>query len=242
MRFIPLNNNTGASTVNLAGLGALNIKTSGGIDPGANAIVAGQITELAYDGTNAIIYNTSVSGSEFSTGDAKITLKTTADAGWVMMDDGTIGSSTSGASTRANDDCEQLFKLLWNNVIDSWAPVVTGRGASADADWTANKEITLPRQLGRALSIAGSGTGLTARVLGEYLGEEEHQLTIAELASHNHPGAFSNKPYAFDTSPGGSSAAPAGIDLSFAAMPNTGSDTPHNTMQPSAFWNVMIKL
>jgi hypothetical protein len=34
----------------------------------------------------------------FSTGDAKITLKTTADPGWLIMNDGTIGSASSGAT------------------------------------------------------------------------------------------------------------------------------------------------
>jgi microcystin-dependent protein len=259
MRFSPANTNTGASTVNLATIGVKNIKTAGGDDPGAGAITAGRITELVYDGTNAIIYNTSVSGSEFSTGDAKPTLKTVADAGWVIMDDGTIGSATSGATTRANADCEQLFKLLWNNIPDTWAPVVGGRGASADADWTANKEITLPRQLGRALSISGSGAGLTARALGEYLGEENHILTQAEL-----PVAFPQISVAGITAAGLATSVGSGFGCiafgnvtpvdgaingnrvaaldNLGAIADLGSDTPHNTMQPSAFWNIMIKL
>lgn len=237
MRFIPGNTNTGASIVNLASLGVKNIKTAGGDDPGAGAIIAGSIIELVYDGTNAVIYNTSISGSEFSTGDGKITLKIVADAGWVIMDDGTIGSATSGATTRANADCEQLFKLLWNNVSDTWAPVTGGRGASADADWTANKPIALTKQLGRALSISGAGAGLTARVLGEYLGEEDHQLTIAELAAHTHDigGTFTN------LTPGLPN---IGYLEQTGSTPttSTGGDTSHNTMQPSGFWNVMIKL
>lgn len=53
----------------------------------------------------------------FSTGDCKVTLKTTADPGWVLMDtdDGTIGNLASSATKRASADCEELFELLWNN-------------------------------------------------------------------------------------------------------------------------------
>ena len=53
----------------------------------------------------------------FSTGDCKVTLKTTADPGWVLMDtdDGTIGNVASSATKRADVDTEELFELLWNN-------------------------------------------------------------------------------------------------------------------------------
>jgi microcystin-dependent protein len=44
----------------------------------------------------------------------------------------------------------------------------------------------LPDFRGRALVGAGAGPGLTARALGDKLGEETHQLTTAELATHNH--------------------------------------------------------
>ena len=50
--------------------------------------------------------------SSFTTGDVKTTLKTTADAGWVMMNDGTIGDASSGGTTRANADTQALFGLL----------------------------------------------------------------------------------------------------------------------------------
>jgi hypothetical protein len=94
----------------------------------------------------------------FSTGDVKLTLKTTADTGWVLMNDGTIGSASSGATTRANTDTSDLYTLIWTNVTDQWAPVTGGRGASAAADFAANKPLALPKTLGRAL--AGYGVGV----------------------------------------------------------------------------------
>ena len=176
------------------------------------------------------------------TGIAWLYIGTTAPGGWILMNDGTIGDAGSGATTRANADCENLFKLIWDSVIDAWAPVSTGRGASAQADWDAGKTITLTRQLGRAIAITGTGAGLTTRVHGSYLGEEDHQLTIAELAIHNHAPPAAGNTYAADKSPSGTAAAPVGIDLVFGTMPTTGSDQAHNTMQPSAFWNIIIKL
>src|SRR5262249_41126327 len=118
----------------------------------------------------------------WSTGDAKITFKTAADAGWVMMDDGTIGDPSSGATTRANSDCQALFVLLWP--LNSGALVVGGAGASGPADWSAHKQLLLPKQLGRSLAIGGPGTGLTNWPVGSWNGAETHTQVLTELASH----------------------------------------------------------
>lgn len=123
----------------------------------------------------------------FTTGDFKPTLKTTADAGWVMMDDHTIGDASSNATTRANADTSNLYTLIWTNVSNTYAPiydssgVVSTRGASAAADFAAHKQLALTKTLGRALASAGGGSGLTSRSLGQTLGEETHTLTQAEL-------------------------------------------------------------
>lgn len=112
----------------------------------------------------------------FTTGDVKLTLKTTADTGYVLMNDGTIGSATSGATTRANADTQSLYTLLWTNIVDQWAPVTGGRGASAAADFAANKPMRLPKTLGRAL--AGYGTGTVFEV-GSDADTATDQLTVA---------------------------------------------------------------
>ncbi len=120
------------------------------------------------------------------TGDVKLSLWPAADTGWIVANDGTIGSALSGATTRANADCEALYKLLWNNVTNAYAPVAGGRGATADADWSANKPIALTKMLGRALAVAGTGASLSARVLGQTVGAETHQLSAAEMPTHGH--------------------------------------------------------
>lgn len=91
--------------------------------------------------------------SSSRTGDFRSSLNSFVP-GWVAANDGTIGDPSSGATTRANQDAWQLYSLIWNNFLDNWAPVVGGRGATAIADFAANKPITLTRNLGRV--IAGS--------------------------------------------------------------------------------------
>jgi len=100
----------------------------------------------------------------FSTGDVKLSLKTVADTSWVLMDDKSIGSATSGATGRANADTSALYTLIWTNVTDQWAPVAGGRGGSAAADFAANKALTLPKTLGRALAGYGTGTVVASGV------------------------------------------------------------------------------
>jgi hypothetical protein len=205
--------------------------------------------------------STTTVASGFTTGDAKITLKTVADASWVMMNDGTIGNASSGATTRANADTQDLFTLLFDNINDTNAPILTSAGAAttraaqtnAVTAWTNNCRMSLTRQLGRALAVGGTGAGLTARALGETLGEERHAQSVAEMAPHGHGGRTTfNYLWAW-----------AGVTITYGGTePNVlvavnsnsiststavtidaaGAGTPFNVMQPTSFWNVMIKL
>ena len=139
------------------------------------------------------------------TGDLKARYGTGAHSGWVRANARTIGSASSGATERANADCEDLFEYLWT--ADANLTVSTGRGASAAADWAANKTITLPDIRGKALiglddmgnSAAGVLTGLTT--LGEVVGDEEYTLVAGDIpqitgttsadGNHGHPARYS---------------------------------------------------
>lgn len=121
----------------------------------------------------------------FETGDVKFSLKTTASPGWIIMNDGTIGSATSGA-TYANANAWPLYNVLWTNVSNTYAPVTGGRGASAAADFAANKPIALLKVLGRALAAAGNGAGLSARSQGQTAGVESIALAEGHLPPHRH--------------------------------------------------------
>lgn len=175
------------------------------------------------------------SGLGWSTGDVKSTYRTTADAGWVMMNDGSIGDASSSATTRANADTSALFTLLWTNLANAQAPVSGDRGVSAAADFAAHKTITLPLALGRALAVAGAGSGLTSRALGSTVGEETHTLTKAEIPPPDGDGGYWNS----DT-PTTTFAAQPGPPLGITSTGYGGGA--HNNMQPSTFLNVMIKL
>lgn len=84
-----------------------------------------------------------------ATGDVKWRLATGTLTGFVRMNGRTIGSAASGATERANADTADLYAFLWNNLSDTIAPVSSGRGASAAADFAANKTITVPTMQGR---------------------------------------------------------------------------------------------
>jgi hypothetical protein len=98
------------------------------------------------------------------TGDIQTSLRAIAPGGFVAMNDGSIGNPASNATTRSNNDTLPLFKLLWDNVSNSYAPVQdsTGtpvaRGATAVADFIANRKILLTKTVGRVLASSGQAT------------------------------------------------------------------------------------
>lgn len=104
-----------------------------------------------------------------ATGDLKAKYGTGILTGFVRANGRTIGSATSGATERANSDCQALFEYLW--AADANLTVSTGRGASANADWVANKTIALPDWRGRALAaLDDMGNSAAGRLTATYFG------------------------------------------------------------------------
>lgn len=95
---------------------------------------------------------------------------------------------------------------------------------------------SIPDLRGRVAVGVGAGAGLTPRALGDVFGEEQHQLTVAELASHQHSTGNSLLI--------GTSAPPPldalGPNPFPAATGFTGSDQPHNNVQPSGVLMYLI--
>lgn len=125
--------------------------------------------------------------------------------GYVIPNGLTIGNASSGATQRANSDTENLFIYLWDNMADALCPVSGGRGASAAADYAANKTIQLldMRRAGVfGMSAMGNpGTAFNAAVPfvngngttpGSRLGSDVHTLTEAQLAAHTHVATVSD--------------------------------------------------
>lgn len=182
---------------------------------------------------------------ETLTGTVIATVRTSAPAGWLLFNGDTMGSASSGA-TRASADHEELFKVLWDSFTNTDAPVSGGRGASAAADWSANKTITLPDLRGRSIIGTGTGSGLTARTHGAKVGAETHTLAESEMPAHAHNVSFgTTTPSAVDTSgsnePRNPLAYSAGASLNVASQ-SIGTGAAHNNMQPSMALNWLVKI
>lgn len=98
---------------------------------------------------------------------------------------------------------------------------------------------------GTFISLTSNGTGtntvtVPAHVLGSYLGEETHKLTIAEMPNHRHTYQFPNT--AVQKAGASSNVYNADVPLTTGNTSFVGGDGSHNTMQPTVFYNVFIKL
>jgi len=144
--------NIGPSTVTITPT----TSTIGGLS--TLVLTRGERAKITSDGTNyqSVTYGDYV-GKE-STG-----YSATAPQGWLVQNGDTVGSAASGA-TKAAAIYEALYRYLWDNVSDSYAAVSTGRGASAAADFAANKTIALPTMADK--SVYGVGTYATGQTAG----------------------------------------------------------------------------
>lgn len=94
-------------------------------------------------------------------GDTLDTFRTSANDGWLVMTNGTIGNASSNATVRANADTQSLYEVLWAYPSDQ-CPLFTSsgvfqaRGLSAAADYAANLQLALPPINGRSIVYAGS--------------------------------------------------------------------------------------
>lgn len=100
-------------------------------------------------------------------------LRNTAPTGWLELNGLTIGNASSGGTARANADTETLFSLLWSATDVTDLPIYTStgvlstKGASAAADFAANKRLTIPNTRGEFLRGWDNGRSVdTSRTLG----------------------------------------------------------------------------
>ena len=113
--------------------------------------------------------------SGFLTGDYRETSRDSADTGWLMANGETFGSASATAD-HASDSNEALFLHCWAKYSDTVCPVAGGRGASAAADWAANKAMGLPNRNNRMPVGAGD-----TYVNGETGGASTVTLTQEQL-------------------------------------------------------------
>lgn len=202
----------------------------------------------------------------FDVGDLKCKYSTSAITGWVRANGRTIGSATSGGTERANADCENLFLFLW--AVDSSLSVSTGRGASAAADWAANKNIALPDWRGRV--IAGfddmgnsaanrlTTTVMTGSGIGGTGGTQTQTLTAGHIPSITSTVSVSSSLRVLPATAGESiyllnsgnvfgpywsvSSPPPELSASGTATSNNTGGAAHLNVQPTMFATIYIKL
>jgi hypothetical protein len=206
----------------------------------------------------------------FQTGDVLWLDSGGARPGWVRDNGRTIGSASSGAAERANADCQALFTFLWQNFSDTLCPVLGGRGASASADWAADKQITLPDKrgyvaggvddMGNAAAGRLSGAPIIAggvTTAGSLIGENTHVQTQPELAQHTHVQNPHSHQFGYNIdsnsfASGGNSQPVFTVntsgnilrntDVTTASNQNTGSSSPMNVMQRTVLGTFFRKL
>lgn len=129
--------------------------------------------------------------SRYSPGEWVLSSSITAPAGTLTPNGQTIGSAASGATSRANADTSDLFAVLWNATSNANLPIqdstgaASTRGASAAADFAANKRLPLPNiQDGDAL-VAAVSSAVLSRTAGEVLGHT-HTVTVDSGGNHSH--------------------------------------------------------
>jgi len=130
------------------------------------------------------------------TGDIKARFGTGPLSGFLLCNGSTMGSAVSGATYAAAEN-QPLFEYLWSTtVLQVFAGATPSRGATANADWIANKRIVLPDLRGRTIAglddmgataasrLTSTYFGASAIVLGNAGGGEK--ITSAQVAGHLH--------------------------------------------------------
>lgn len=121
----------------------------------------------------------------------------TAPAGWVKEDGGTIGSTASGATTRANADTIDLYTHLWNTFNNTKLPIqnssgaASTRGSSAAADFAANKRLPLFDTRTRFIRGSDEGLGFDASLTvgaaqSDAFKNHSHDATSGSAGAHVH--------------------------------------------------------
>lgn len=185
------------------------------LEPGfwvkTDGIGADQHQPRYFDGTtdHALALATGGGGGAVPAGTIQAYAGSTAPSGWLACDGSAVSRTT--------------YSDLFTAIGTTWG--------AGDGSTTFN----VPDFRGRALIGDGTGSGLTARTLGDTLGAETHTLTVDELPSHNHTAAGSTS-----KTNGTSFKRVDGYDGDLGTG-GRGGDQPHNNMQPSAVVKWLIK-
>ena len=147
--------NTAPSTINVSNLGtqALVVKENFPLEGGE--LIMDIIYTIVYDGTNFQVQN--------PTPPIEITMGLTATAPWGKLPmNGTVTVAKTSGGTFNSAIYARVYTYLYDNYSDSVAPVAGGRGASAAADFAANKTITIPDHADYVMMGVSAAGNITA--------------------------------------------------------------------------------
>ena len=130
-----------------------------------------------------------------ATGDIKARYGTGTLTGFVRCNGNSIGNS--GGTEAFGSQCQTLFEYLWqfSNIT-----LNTGKGASANADWLANRLLNLPDLRGRTIAgmddmgataanrLTSAGLGVAGTTVGNAGATETVGLAVGNIPSHTHTG------------------------------------------------------
>jgi len=203
-----------APTINVDGLGVRTIKRQGGVALAPFDIpAAGYICECVYDGTDVILMNPNPQQTVL-TGLVFDWAGTTAPQGYLLCNGAAVSRTTYAA----------LFAVISTTYG-------TGDGTST---------FNVPDCQGRASIGVGTGASLSARTLGQKLGEENHQLGASEIPDHTH--SYNTLVFQASSVEGGSGRTNyQGSSATTSGMNQSGGWAAHNNMQPSIALNKIIK-
>lgn len=155
---------------------------------------------------NTTAHTFAASGVTPYIGDQKFSAQTTNHGSWLLCNGQSLDTTTYSG----------LFALI--------AYSFGGSGANFLA----------PDMRGRVPGAIGTGSGLSARTLGQTVGEETHLLITAEIPAHTHAPTSGN--FVVDIGSGGSIGLIGGQNAQDQAVTaSTGGGGAHNNMQPTLF-------
>lgn len=243
-----------AGTANTTSLRIRQDATSGYIESIAQG--SGTVKNITYT-ANTHIFNGSTNLAPV--GDIHVFYRKSVPAGWIEGKGGTISSAAGGGTTRANDDTLNLFTLWWTDFNDSELPIQTSaggastRGASAAADWAANKRMTVP-DLRNRFARAADGTNTVVGVMyadtfashNHGVNESAHSHTAGDFG-HGHGAGTDvqgNHQHTYTvTAAAGFVAAPGGIGINYvsalnAAATSADGNHAHNVSINTGYGNI----
>jgi hypothetical protein len=192
-------NTTPTVTLNINGLGPVNIYLKGGYSVPIGRVIG--YVQVVYNGTYFEYINPRL--SKYTTGDLVPSFSSTAPMDTIAIDGTTIGDGSSGATSRANADTLALFTLLWDGANNTLLPIqnsagaASTRGASAAVDFAAHKRMPVPTLIDGQAILAAVSSGVMTASLGALMA---HTHTIND-PGHDHAMNVTN-----NTNAGGSGA------------------------------------